>query len=787
MKPWMPSLALVLVLLATTARAQEDPLAKLDAARVEMRFDDVSVEYVLEFLSTQLGVPILLDPEVQVERSEESLQITIQLGHVRGRTALEGALLLVDLGYDVEGPVILVRLPGSVLGRQVTEIHDVGDLVGIGDTFEGRSDYGEDEPDGYGEPLRIDMLQALIEENVAPGTWDAPNSIAVRGRRLTVRHSPEVQEQVRRLLATLREGSSRQVELEVSVYRLDEPALRSIRTEGTFPPQDLPRRLDALVARPGSDLALVARLLAVSSGGQPATIQNALETPYVSGQRPVAAVRTGAVEPEFDWTMEPFDVEAQPIVTDEGRTIWLRLVLDAVRQLPGRTLEAPHGILALPSSRRQRVETVASFPADRCFVAEVGASGLVVVRPTVRRIEGLEPPAYEPTEAETRRAAFIERLRAKSIEVRFHDRALTEVLDTIRRSGGFDVLVAREVAPEVLRAPLTLEMASISVWDLLQVIARIDPVEVQLLDEVVVLRGAGHAPGRSILRAYDLQQQTVSAQESWLHAELGGDGPARRRSTTSAAVFDDDGYGSAQVTQEEIEELIRSSVDPEEWEREGSGMNLVRGRLIVSAPPETQERVAAFLAALRPEVEKGARFRLTRFWAPPELLAEFAPAEGSRVVLAPGVAERLLARLGPGERAETYSVAGNLHRWIAVGRSDAAAYVADLRSAVAEESNVFAPGSGTYRTGASFRVSALENRGGGFLVSIDALTATLTADPARYVVEGQPLEGPRVSRSRAVLTVPVEPGQSLLVPVGAPTDAGGGVEHVLVEVERLGD
>lgn len=94
-------------------------------------------------------------------------------------------------------------------------------------------------------------------------------------------------------------------------------------------------------------------------------------------------------------------------------------------------------------------------------------------------------------------------------------------------------------------------------------------------------------------------------------------------------------------------------------------------------------------------------------------------------------------------------------------------------------------GAGTYRTGASFRVSALAHAGGSFLVSLDAATASLLGETARYAVDGLSIEGPRVSTSRAVLTVAPEPGQALLVPVGSPSGEDGSTEHLLVEVKRL--
>ncbi|MBI4614830.1 MAG: hypothetical protein HY720_14560 [Planctomycetes bacterium] len=456
-----------------------------------------------------------------------------------------------------------------------------------------------------------------------------------------------------------------------------------------------------------ADEALLARLVAVSTAGQPATIENRVDTPYVAGQRPLATTGTNLVEPEVAWTGEPFTVTVQPIVTAQGRTVWLRLVASADRPLPGRTVEAAHGVVGLPAKRRQRVETVAPVPTGRCLACEVGSSSLVVARPFVRTIAGLEPPSYEPSEAEKRRARFVEALSAKKIAARFREQPLSEVLDTIRRSGGFNVLVARDFTndggPELLRAPFTLETESISVWELLGLLELIYPIEVELLDDVVVLRAQGNAPSRSVLATYDVQEFTVSAQEAWAHMELGSDRPeAPVELRGGRAIFEDTAAGEVWITQEELAELVRASIDPEIWDTEGSGLRLLRGRLVIAAPPETQERVAAFLADLKSEVTRGVRFRITRFRAGPALLSEFGPAEGSRLVLAPGISEKILSRLDPEKDAvETYSVAGTLERWLGVGRSDAAHYVADVRGALAEGSAIQAPATGTYHAGAS--------------------------------------------------------------------------------------
>lgn len=754
--------ALAALLLVSSASGQEGPLERLESRRIDLSFIDLPLAHVLEFLSEQTGVPFLIDPWLQRNRTEDELRVRIQLSDVSARTAFETLQTLLGLGHDVVGPAIYVTDRERIRDDSVVAVHDVGDLCALQDATNVADDSGW---------LAIDLISQFIEENIAPDTWDPPHSITARERRLVVRHSPAVQARIRRFLDLLRSKTGRLVDVEVSIYRLDRSTTDAIRAEGPFAGGDLPTRLDRrIAAAEGTDEALLRRLVLTSFGGRPAAARALTASPVLGGYSPFATPPDQAVGPEVDDLAEPVDVGVQPIVSADGGTIWLHLSLDATALLDRPTVETPRGRLSMPRTRRQAIETTAPVPAGRSLAVELGASTVAVFRPSIRDIAGLAPPPIEPDEAAIRRARFLEELEAREIEASFHDDSLAEVVEVLRRKGGFNVAIAREIEEEFEPGSLsvTLDVGTISVRELLTLLERLLPVRFELADRILIVRGLDRVDDRTVLAAYDIRHVEVEVGQARLDLDLA---PPPREPSSESAVFWEDSSGGAPITRDMLEDLISTTVAPESWDEMGNGIQIYDGLLLVTTTPEVQAQVAAFLETLETGSRGAVRFVITRFRSGPRLGAALGDA---RLVLGPEAVATLARDLA--EDSERFAMVTLENRWTSIGRVDETRYLTSSQTG---------PTSGALLTGAHLDLSATAHAGGAFLLGLDARTASDLGRAEPTTIDGLALENPRVDRTRNALTVALEAGQALLLPTGGPADADGRLEYLLVEVERI--
>ena len=198
--------------------------------RITVDFKDQPFDRAIEHIRDVSGVNILVDPAVLPATGPVTLSAT----DMELRYALHYLLRFQKLDYRIRHGAIFISNGAGLAGEPITVTHDIADLtIKIRDFKNSMSQvmtaprYGDEEssnPFGKTEEQdeRLEQTRQgeewarFIGGNIASGTWSGEgavvaNTIAYRNGKLVVTHTPEVQEQIRDLLASFRKARAIQV------------------------------------------------------------------------------------------------------------------------------------------------------------------------------------------------------------------------------------------------------------------------------------------------------------------------------------------------------------------------------------------------------------------------------------------------------------------------------------------------------------------------------------------------------------------------------------------------
>ncbi len=212
--------------------------------------DEESLIAVVGGLATITGLPLVVDPAAEEAAIDEGVVFDIDLSN---QITVEKALNIVTgmagetVTWTIRHEAVLVTTAEKARGDLVIYNHDVQDLIfGLTDFLGPRIDrlrlLDELEDDDGGGPfggigerptiIEPDDLSALVQENVAVGTWeDEGISITVEGGNMIVVHSADVQKQVRKFLEDLRRFSATLVTIESKFLTIADNFLQEIGVE----------------------------------------------------------------------------------------------------------------------------------------------------------------------------------------------------------------------------------------------------------------------------------------------------------------------------------------------------------------------------------------------------------------------------------------------------------------------------------------------------------------------------------------------------------------------------
>ena len=180
--------------------------------------DTESLREAVDLLATVSGLPFVVHPLAVEAALDAGAEFALSLSNpIPAGSALELIVELAgdDVGWTVRDGIVLVTTAEKARGATVLASYDVRALTfGVTDFIAPRIDRlsvsGDDNEERFaraGETHRgidTERVVQLIEDHVAPGTWDDEGtSLDAENGVLFVRHSPEVQREVRRFLRRL--------------------------------------------------------------------------------------------------------------------------------------------------------------------------------------------------------------------------------------------------------------------------------------------------------------------------------------------------------------------------------------------------------------------------------------------------------------------------------------------------------------------------------------------------------------------------------------------------------
>ena len=199
------------------------------------------LQEVLNRLSEQVGVNLMLSSKVALGRDEKSLEVReLKFEHTKLRYILNWICREVNLHYVLKYDSILVTNKNVAVEEPTIQLYDVQDLLSINPNFaapkledgivqEGAEIAVQAEPAGAVASISGDILVEMIQKSIA-GAW-SENGAKLRFLEtgaLFVKNSPEIHEQVLALLATLRKTSALQVEVEARSLEVKKGFFREI-------------------------------------------------------------------------------------------------------------------------------------------------------------------------------------------------------------------------------------------------------------------------------------------------------------------------------------------------------------------------------------------------------------------------------------------------------------------------------------------------------------------------------------------------------------------------------
>lgn len=210
---------------------------------------ETSLEAVLQPIRTFTSISVVVTPDAVEAVDSAGIEFTENLPHEM--SALNALNLLIsqagpNVTWTVRNGVVYVTSTARAYTNLVLIPHDVRDLIALLNDFTPPKidqvrlpdgEYSDEEPvfGGVGEEPRPvinpDSLEPLIQQNVAPGTWDGSIegvSFRIANGFIYVRHTPKVQNELINFLAGLRTYTSSMVTIEARFITITKDYLQEI-------------------------------------------------------------------------------------------------------------------------------------------------------------------------------------------------------------------------------------------------------------------------------------------------------------------------------------------------------------------------------------------------------------------------------------------------------------------------------------------------------------------------------------------------------------------------------
>ncbi|HED65635.1 MAG TPA: hypothetical protein ENJ09_08775 [Planctomycetes bacterium] len=228
------------------ANADKEAIKEMLArTRVPARFgsdgEGAPLKEVAAYLQNVAGVNFLVSPKVTDELDEEETSVLLDLPE-RSVLSLLNIITEVreNLDWKIEDGVVKFVTSEEMTGGQILKMYEVRDLIRAITDFPGREinvnpsngvpEVDDELEEREGLVLTGDTLENLIQDNVAPETWEADpaNSLTITNGTMVVNQTPEVQAKIQKLLNDLREATGIMVDIQARFLKVEDNFLEDI-------------------------------------------------------------------------------------------------------------------------------------------------------------------------------------------------------------------------------------------------------------------------------------------------------------------------------------------------------------------------------------------------------------------------------------------------------------------------------------------------------------------------------------------------------------------------------
>ncbi len=307
-------------------------------------------------------------------------------------------LLAAALVASAEEKTVLHIYNTSTLTMKITNY--AGPRLGFDKSglADGRWTGGEEE----GTVIPGEDLKLLVSQNVAPGTWDTPpNSIEYYNGDLIVRHTQEVQAQVKSFLDVLRSHVQRTVVVEADVLALA-PGVLDIPA-GAVLTDEQAKAVEAAAADPARGRR-VASLRACGLNTQRFHATTLGQETYIQDSDIEIAERASIADPIIGLRENGFLIDVRPTLSPDASLVFLAVRFDSSEPRPMRAFEPGGktlGVIEQPDDDVSRTRANLVVPAGRSVLlssssfggAQPGWSQVVLIRTGVQADAALPFPA----------------------------------------------------------------------------------------------------------------------------------------------------------------------------------------------------------------------------------------------------------------------------------------------------------------------------------------------------------------------------------------------------------
>ena len=215
-------LVVVIVLsLQLFAGSTEMAIEKLKVSKIDVTYDEMSLEDVLADIKAKTGVSIIIDPKSASEIDVDDIEISMTLNDIAAYDLLMAVAKHAEMRVVFKyGMAWMVTPEHYYDGRNIIKLYDVRDITmkiknfpGIKIRLKGNSAGNEVSWEEEDEPIidgiESDDLEEIIPDFVANGNWDENPGASIQqiGGMLLIRQAPEVHYEIMKLLAEIRRNS----------------------------------------------------------------------------------------------------------------------------------------------------------------------------------------------------------------------------------------------------------------------------------------------------------------------------------------------------------------------------------------------------------------------------------------------------------------------------------------------------------------------------------------------------------------------------------------------------